>query len=106
MTFTTPTTKGAFLAGLGLWIMLWLGLFKLDDVVEDTVLRHWASSEGCIRWIGRHRTTALLGTELFNYGTHGITQPDGVVFAVGGTIVNALMIFVVLPLRSLLKSKR
>ena len=102
----TPTTKGAFLAGLGLWILLWLGLFKLDEVIENTVLRRWASSEGCLRWISRHRSTTLLGTELFNYGTHGITTPDGVVFAAGGTIVNALMIFGVLPLRNILKRKR
>ena len=44
-------------------------------------------------------------TELVNYGTHGITNPEGVVFAAGGTIVNALMIFCVLPLRTLLKRK-
>ena len=35
MTFT-PTTKGSFLAGIGLWLMLWLGLFKIDELVGDT----------------------------------------------------------------------
>jgi hypothetical protein len=101
----TPTTKGSFLAGIGLWLMLWLGLFKIDELVGGTRVRRWLSTEGCIRWISRHRSTTLLGTELVNYGTHGITQPDGVVFAAGGTIVNALMIFCVLPLRSLFKRK-
>ncbi len=99
----TPTTKGAFLAGIALWIMLWLGLFKLDEIVEETVWKRWISSEDCVRWISRHRGTTLLGTELVNYGTHGITQPDGVVFAVGGTIVNLLMILGVLPLRAALR---
>ncbi len=102
MTFT-PTTKGAFLAGIALWVMLWLGLFKLDEIVEETVWRRWVSSEDCVRWISNHRGTALLGTELVNYGTHGIAQPDGVVFAAGGTIVNVLMILGVLPLRAFLK---
>jgi hypothetical protein len=101
----TPTTKGAFLAGIGLWVLLWLGLFKLDEVVDETVLRRWVSSDGCIRWISRHRSATLLGTELVNYGTHGISDPDAVVFAAGGTIVNALMILCVLPLRSFLKRR-
>jgi hypothetical protein len=106
MTGFTPTSKGAFLAGIALWIMLWLGLFKLDEVVADTAARRWVSSEGCLRWVSKHRSTTLLGTELVNYGTHGITNPDGVVFAAGGTIVNFLMIFLFLPIRKHLKSKR
>ena len=105
MTFT-PTTKGAFFAGIGLWVMLWLGLFKLDEVSEGTALQRWISSEGCVRWISAHRGTSLLGTELLNYGSHGIADPDSVVFAAGGTIVNVLMIFCVLPLRSFFKAKR
>jgi hypothetical protein len=104
MTFT-PTTKGAFLAGIGLWLMLWLGLFKLDEVTSNTVLQKWLSKEACIRWINQHRSATLLGTELVNYSTHGIVQPEGVVFAAGGTIVNALVIFLFLPLRKYLKRK-
>ena len=104
MTFT-PSTKGAFFAGVGLWLLLWLSLFKLDDIMGDTHLRRLFSSERCIAWINRHRSTTLLGTELVNYGTHGISQPDSVVFAIGGTIVNALMIFAVLPLRALRRGR-
>ena len=101
----TPSTKGAFWAGIGLWLMLWLGLYKIDDLVGDTRLKTWVSRDACIRWISRHRSTTLLGTELFNYGTHGISQPDGVVFAAGGTIVNFLVIYCVLTLRALFKRK-
>jgi hypothetical protein len=36
---------------------------------------------------------------LFNYGTHGISDPLGVTFALGGTLVNVLMIYVLLPMR-------
>ena len=104
MTFT-PTMKKSFFAGIGLWLMLWLGLFKIDELVGDTRVRKWLSTDGCIRWVSQHRSTTLLATELVNYGTHGISQPDGVVFAAGGTIVNVLMIFCVLPLRALLKRK-
>lgn len=101
----TPTIKGSFFAGIGLWLMMWLALFKLDEVVGETILRRWISTERCVRWISRHRSTSLLGTELFNYSVHGIAQPDGVVFAFGGTLVNAVMIFCVLPLRVLLKRR-
>lgn len=101
----TPTTKGTFLAGIALWVMLWLGLFKIDELVGDSRFRKWLSTEDCIRWISRHRGTTLLGTELVNYGTHGISQADGVVFAAGGTLVNLLVIFLWFPLRSLLKRK-
>lgn len=104
MTFT-PSTKGAFLAGVGLWILGWLALFKLDNIFRDTPLRRFATSQRCIHWINRHRSATLLGTELVNYGTHGISQPDSVVFAIGGTIVNVLMIFCVLPMRSLWKRR-
>jgi hypothetical protein len=101
----TPSTKGAFFAGIGLWLMLWLALFKLDEVVGDTLLSRWIYTERCTKWIAQHRSTTLLGTELCNYSVHGIAQPDGVVFALGGTLVNALMIFGTLPLRLLLKRR-
>ena len=101
----TPTSKGAFLAGIGLWLMLWLGLFKVDEVLGGTRFGKLISAERCTRWISRHRSTTLLGTELVNYGTHGIASPEGVVFALGGTIVNALMILLVLPARGLFKAK-
>jgi hypothetical protein len=104
MTFT-PSTKGAFFAGVGLWLLLWLSLFKLDEIFADTHLRYFVSSERSIAWINRHRSATLLGTELVNYGTHGISQPDSVVFAIGGTIVNLLMILVILPIRSLRKAR-
>ncbi len=46
MTFT-PTMKGSFLAGIGLWLMLWLGLFKLDEVVGG----HPLMSVRIVRWM-------------------------------------------------------
>ena len=94
MIFGTPTQKGSFLAGISLWILPGLGSFKADEVVVNTALRHRISKDHCVRWISGRRSTALLGTELFNYRTHGIAQPEGVVFAAGGTIVNALVTWV------------
>ena len=30
----TPSMKGSFFAGIGLWLLLWAALFKADDIAE------------------------------------------------------------------------
>lgn len=97
MTTFTPTAKGSFIAGIGFWSLLWAALFKADDFAESCGLQRWVSSERCLRWIRTHKTTSLLGTELFNYGTHGI-DPLGVSFALGGTLTNVVAILILLPM--------
>ena len=95
----TPSTKGSFLAGIGLWALFWAALFKVDEIAEIGGFERWLSSDRCIRWIRQHKSTTLVATELCNYGTHGISDPLGVTFALGGTLVNVLMIYFVLPTR-------
>ena len=80
----TPSAKGAFLAGIGFWTLLWLGVAKLDEIAECLHLRKFLGTEKCLAWINRHRALSLLGTEAMNYGSHGI-QPLGVSFAIGGS---------------------
>ena len=94
----TPSMKGAFASGFLLWVLLWAALFKADEIAAAGGFQRWVSSERCLRWIRNHKSTSLLGTELFNYGTHGISDPLGVTFALAGTLVNVLMIFLLLPL--------
>lgn len=94
----TPSARGSFVAGIGFWSLLWAALFKSDDFAEACGVQRWFSSERCLRWICTHKTTSLLGTELFNYGTHGI-DPLGVSFALGGTLTNLLVICILLPIR-------
>ena len=96
----TPTTKGAFLAGVLLWCLMWLSLFKADEIAELGGIQRWMNSKRVLHWIREHKSTTLLSTELINYGTHGIGDPESVTFAAGGTLVNALMIFVALPVLS------
>ena len=100
----TPSSKGSFFAGIGLWCMFWAALFKIDEIAGACSLQRLVSLDRCLSWIRRHKSTSLLGTELLNYGSHGISDPLGVTFALGGTLVNVLMIYVLLPMRE--KAKR
>ena len=92
----TPTQKCSFLAGVGLWVLIWASVWKADDIAQAMRIERWFNSTRCIRWIGRHKSTTLLGTELVNYGTHGL-DPLGVSFSLGGTLVNVLVIYLLLP---------
>jgi hypothetical protein len=92
----TPSQKGSFLAGVGLWVLIWASLWKADDIAGAMRIQRWFDSGRCLRWIGQHKSTSLLGTELVNYGTHGL-DPLGVSFSLGGTLVNVLFIFLILP---------
>ncbi len=100
----TPSSKGSFFAGIGLWCMFWAALFKVDEIAAACSLQRLVSLDRCLSWIRRHKSSSLVGTELLNYGTHGISDPLGVTFALGGTLVNVLMIYVLLPMRE--KAKR
>ena len=92
----TPSQKGSFLAGIGLWVLIWASIWKADDIAAAMRIQRWFNSSRCIRWIGQHKSTSLLGTEVINYGTHGL-DPLGVSFSLGGTLVNVLVIYLILP---------
>ena len=93
----TPSSKSSFLAGIGLWCLIWLSLFKADEIAKAGGFERWISSERCLRWIRQHKSTSLLGTELCNYAHTGL-DPLGVTFAIGGTLTNVLVIYVLLPM--------
>jgi hypothetical protein len=68
----TPSHEGAFLAGVGLWVLIWASVWKADDIAGAMRIERWFNSTRCLRWFGQHKSTSLLGTELVNYGTHGL----------------------------------
>jgi len=93
----TPSMRGSFLAGIGLWVLIWALLFKGDEIAKAGGVQRWVNSESCLRWIRNHKSTSLIGTELCNYAHTGL-DPLGVTFALGGTLTNMLVIYVLLPL--------
>ena len=101
----TPTARGSFLAGMGFWVLVWAALFKGDEVAELLHMHRGVSFRRCLSWITQHKSASLITTEIVNYGSHGI-DPLGVSFALGGTIVNAFMIYLFLPLLGMCFRKR
>lgn len=93
----TPSQKGSFLAGIGLWMLIWASIWKFDDIADAMHVKRWFNSTRCLRWISQHKSTSLLGTEIVNYGTHGL-DPLDVSFSLGGTLVNVLFIYLFSPL--------
>lgn len=102
----TPTDKGALCAGIGVSLLAWLSLFKLDTLAKLLHVNRWISQDKIFHRINDNKGVSLLCTEILNYAIHGISSAEGVIFAIGSTVVNALFIFVVLPLKLMTRSDR
>jgi hypothetical protein len=101
MTFFTPTASSEVFAGVGLSGIGWSMVFKIDAIANLLHCQRWVNRESVLAWINSNKVLTLLFTELFNFGIHGVESPSGVTFALGSTVVNIAMIFVVIPLRQL-----
>jgi len=77
----------------------WITLHKLG---ESSLLRHWLKTSQCLEWIRSHQSLALVITEATNRLLHGITDPAGILFTLGGTAVNVGFAFGYLPSRDVL----
>ena len=54
----TPSQKDSFLAGIGLWVLIWAPIWKADDIAQAMRIQQWFNSSRCIRWIGQHKSTS------------------------------------------------
>ena len=54
----TPTMRGSFFAGIGLWVLVWALLFKGDEIAQAGGFQRWVSSDRCLRWIRNHKSTS------------------------------------------------
>jgi len=45
----TPSQKGSFLAGIGLWVLIWASVWKADDIAQAMCIQRWFNSNRCLR---------------------------------------------------------
>src|SRR6266403_287777 len=95
----TPSMIGALLAGICLWLLFWGALHKVEEI---PYVRDFLSTNQCLDWIQQRPGLTILLTETANYLVHGISSPIGVGFAMGGTLVNMLFVYVYIPSRKAL----
>ena len=106
MSMFTPTASSSFFAGIGLWSVVWSAVYKIETVANMFGLGRFVNKELILEWINGNRVVTLLTTEVFNFGVHGIENPNSTVFALGGTAMNFIMIFVVIPVRFFIRGRR
>ena len=104
-TMFTPTASSQFAAGIGLWGVIWSAIFKIEALAKFVRLERYVNKEGILAWIRQNQVVALLLTEVFNFGVHGLESASGVTFALGGTFTNIWMIFIIVPLRQWKKER-
>jgi hypothetical protein len=85
----TPTFVGFLLAGAAFWALVWAAIHKLDEI---PYLKEFTSTQEVLDWIEDHKGLTLVITEGVNLLLHGLS-PHGVMFTLGGTIINFLMVF-------------
>ena len=95
----TPTFIGSLLAGVACWLLFWYGISHIDSI---PYLNQYLSRKMILEWIRKNPQLALMLTELVNIGLHGVGSAAAVLFTFGGTLVNAAMIFGVVPVQGLL----
>lgn len=102
MSVLTPSASSAGLAGGTFWGLVWVTISKMNVVTQKYSLLRRLNGERLMDWVAEkwdHKVITLMITEFINYAIHGITNPAGVIFAIGGTITNTFVIFVALPVR-------
>lgn len=85
----TPTFVGLLLAGAAFWTLIWAAIHKADEI---PYLKEYTSRKEVLDWIEEHKGLTLVITEGVNFLLHGLS-PHGVMFTLGGTIINFLMVF-------------
>jgi hypothetical protein len=94
MLFMTPTLIGSLLAGALFYALLWVALHKVDEIPYVNGL---VTSKQCLSWIKTHQGATLLITEGLSALLHGVASPASVFFNLGGTALNAAVLFGYLP---------
>lgn len=102
----TPTYAGSAIAGAGVGVFAWSLALKAPDIPVVKQLYTGQRKEQLFAWANGNRGMALLALEALNFGVHGITSADAVIFALGNSVVNVAGLWLFLPLRQHLSRRR
>lgn len=102
----TPSNTGNVAAGVGVGIFAWGAFLKADKIPWIQKLLTTKRKDAILKWIDKNKGISLLGLETINFGIHGITNPNSVMFALGNTILNIFMLWVFLPFRMASAAKK
>ena len=95
----TPTNTGSLIAGATVGLFGWSLALKGNQIPFIRRVYTGERKEALFWWMFSNKGTALLALEALNFATHGVTEANSVLFALGNTIVNVLGLWIYLPLR-------
>ena len=95
----TPTNTGSLIAGAGVGIFGWSLAEKGNKIPFVKKFYTDARKESLYAWANDNKSMALLALEALNFGIHGISDANQVIFALGNTAVNILGLWLYLPFR-------
>jgi hypothetical protein len=102
----TPTAISSGFAGVGMWGVGWSALWKIEAVAKMFGLGRFVNRDLILEWINTNRCVTLIATEVVNFGVHGVENPNSTTMALGGTLINFVMIFIVIPARFFIRAHR
>jgi hypothetical protein len=95
----TPSASSSAIAGVGLGVFGWSLALKANQIPFIGRVYTGERKEALFWWMYSNRGMALLALETLNFATHGVTQVNAVLFALGNTVVNVAGLWIYLPLR-------
>jgi hypothetical protein len=98
----TPTMLGSLIAGVACWLLFWWGVSHVDSI---PYLNQYLTRAMVMKWIRENPNTALILTEVVNVMFHGLGSAAAVFFTFAGTLVNATMIYGLIPVQGFISKQ-
>jgi hypothetical protein len=98
----TPSASGSIASGAGVALISWSVLAHVESI---PIFGRMVKKEKIYNWVNKNKVLTLTGTEICNFSVHGISNPLGVMMALGATVINGLAIFAWIPFRQRRKAK-
>lgn len=103
--FITPSATASGLSGVGLGFLQWTFIAKIDTIAKLFGLSRWIKREKTLDWIDGNKGLFLAGTAATNLAMHGTSSPTVVPMTLCMELVNVFVVYAILPLRRVTRSK-